>query len=418
MLRFLEGEKHLNLVRSLIMVEIVAMLIFTAVGVGVECLIFILFIISGELRQRFVASFKQPMVLTSMLFYAMITAGLFYGVASREEALDFWSAWRKLLLVPLTVSVFDEPIWKRRMATFFVGFASVAALVSAVSYFLNFQVYYRFSPGIVLDNHAAQGMVFALAVFTSVVLLRFLPPSGKGFWITVAGLGIITINLIFITPGRSGYLAFLVFVMVAIFVTVPGKRRYIILVIVPIVVGLCLYASPVARERITKGVSEIAALEQSEQLTSMGIRMVMWKNTLGILTDPDFPLLAGYGTGGFKEAYRPQVAGQTGWKAEVVDDCHNQYMRIAVEHGAIGLLLFLGFIAACLRQSVSRPFKVLGIGALIAWCATSLFSGHFGTFAEGRLIYVWSGAMLAMPALPTHRQDSLDSRPSDQDIVQ
>ena len=160
------------------------------------------------------------------------------------------------------------------------------------------------------------------------------------------------------------------------------------------------------RAIVPVGLSEIAELDQAENFSSMGIRMVMWKNTVGILKDPGFPLLTGYGTGGFKEAYRPQVAGQIGWKGEVVDDCHNQYLRIAVEHGVVGLLLFFGFMVACFRQRVSWPFKILGIGALLGWCATSMFSGHFGTALEGRLIFIWLGAILAMPSAAPDAPDS------------
>ena len=32
---------------------------------------------------------------------------------------------------------------------------------------------------------------------------------------------------------------------------------------------------------------------------------------------------------------------------------------------------------------------------LVGWCATSLFSAHFSTLAEGRMIFFWLGAMLA-----------------------
>ena len=395
MLKVTGGLTVVNVVRSLLIVEIAAILVSTAAAVGVELTLYLLFIVSGDLRRRFVAAFSQPMVWMSMLFYAMITAGLFYGLASWEEGVDFWSAWRKLLLVPLAVSVFDDPHWKRRLAAIFIGFASLAAVVSYVSFFMQRPVYYRFGVGIILDNHATQGIAFALATFAAGILLRFFPPQKRWFWITLIGMALMTVNLIFITPGRSGYLAFLVLGLVAVLAVVPGKIRYVLALCLPVLVGLLLMASPVARQKIELGLAEIADLGQAEQLSSMGIRMVMWKNTLGILTDPDFPLLTGYGTGGFREAYRPQVAGQTGWKAEVVDDCHNQYMRIAVEHGAVGLLLFVGFVAACFKQAVGRPFRILGLGALAAWCATSLFSGHFGTFAEGRLIYLWLGAMLA-----------------------
>ena len=410
MQRLLSGKKLLTVVRVLIIVEMVTMLVSTAVAVGVECLLFLLFIVSAELRQRFLASLKQPIVLMSMLFYAVVTTGLFYGLADWEEGVDFWLSWRKLLLVPIAVSVFEDLRWKRRLAVAFIGFASLVALVSAASYLLNKSVYYRFPVGIVLNNHATQGMVFALAIFAGVILLRSYPPSAKRLGLAVAALSITLGNLIFITPGRSGYLALLVFVMVAVFVLVAGRLRYVLLVGMPLFLAVLLMASPVAKEKIVRGINEVANLDKAEHFSSMGIRMVMWKNTVGIMRHPDFPVTIGYGTGGFKEAYRPQVAGQTGWKAEVVDDCHNQYMRIAVEHGVIGLLIFLGLIAACFKQTVPWPYRQLGIGALLGWCVTSFFSGHFGTFVEGRLIFIWVGAMLAVPAVTQDEAISVDSR--------
>jgi O-antigen ligase len=393
------------MVRVLFIVEMTAMLVSTAAAVAVEVGIYLLFLLSGELRRRFMASFKQPMVPMIMLFYAMLTIGLFYGLAPWDQGVHVWSKWRKLLLVPLAVSVFDDPGWKRRLAAGLVGFAALAAVVSIGSYLLDQQVYYRYPAGIVLTNHSTQSMVFALAIFAAGVLVRCFAMSRKVFWLTVLGAAVITVNLLFINTGRSGYLAFLVFGMVSIAVFVPGKVRYLIILVFPVLVGLLLAVSPVARQQIALGFSEMATLEQAEQYNSMGIRMVIYRNTLKILKDPEFPAFTGYGTGSFQEVYRPHAVQETGWRAEVVDDSHNQYTNILIEIGAVGLLLFGGFIVACFRQAVSRPFKVLGIGALLAWCATSLLSLHFSTALEGRLIFIWLGAMLAMPVL-NNKDDS------------
>ena len=203
MRQYLTGEKFLDWVRVLIIVEIVVMLVSTAAAVGIEGLIYLLFILSAELRKRFVASLRQPMVMMSMLWYAVITAGLLYGLASWEEGVDFWSSWRKLLLVPLTVSVFEDPRWKRRLIITFIGAAFLAALISAGSYFFDIEVYHRFDVGIALTNHATQGIVFAMAIFASFVLLKFFPSSAKGFRITILGMVIIAINVFFIITSFS-----------------------------------------------------------------------------------------------------------------------------------------------------------------------------------------------------------------------
>jgi len=150
--------------------------------------------------------------------------------------------------------------------------------------------------------------------------------------------------------------------------------------------------SPMASQRIMQGVNEIKNYQKSAELTSMGIRMVMWQNTIEMIKER--PLL-GYGTGGFSEAYRRQVEGQSGWRGQPVDDCHNQFMRIWAEQGLLGLLVFLVFVGSFLRQPVSGIYRLLGLAILLAWCATSMFSAHFSTFTVGRFLYLWCGALLA-----------------------
>ena len=70
-------------------------------------------------------------------------------------------------------------------------------------------------------------------------------------------------------------------------------------------------------------------------------------------------------------------------------------MKILAELGSIGFLIFIAFLASTLLQKVKPFYFHLGLGVLIAWCATSLFSSHFSTFTEGRFIYIWLGIMLA-----------------------
>jgi len=91
------------------------------------------------------------------------------------------------------------------------------------------------------------------------------------------------------------------------------------------------------------------------------------------------------------------VLQKPGWQGAPVGDPHNQFMRIIVEHGIIGLLVFLAFIGSFFRQKINGAEWILGIGVLLAWCATSMFSGHFSTFTEGRLLMIWCAAMLTTP---------------------
>ena len=389
-------------VRCLILAELLVMLFSTALTNFIEVFIFLSFLLSRELRSRVFSSLKQPMVIIALVFYGVISAGLIYGIGPWSEKAWIWAAWRKLLLIPLAAAVYDDVLWKHRMALAFIGVATAASLVSTGGYFLGKGVYAN-TPSIVVQNSATQGMVFAVAAFAAVVLMKFSSQvKNRSFWMLCACAAGLISNLVFITPGRSGYLALIVLCIVTTFYWVKGWVGYIlILFVLPVVLGGLLMASPIAKGRILQAIDEIRTLEQAEQETSLGIRVMMWKNTVKLIHDSNHPLI-GYGTGSFVEAYRRQAAilQIPGWQGAPVGDPHNQFMRITVEHGFIGLLIFLVFIGSFFKQKITGAARIMGIGVLLAWCATSMFSGHFSTFTEGRFLMIWCAAMLTAAALP------------------
>ena len=69
---------------------------------------------------------------------------------------------------------------------------------------------------------------------------------------------------------------------------------------------------------------------------------------------------------------------------------------MTAELGLLGLLVFLGFVGSFFWQGVAGADRILGLGVLLAWCATSLFSGHFSTAGEGRFLMLWCGAQFAL----------------------
>jgi hypothetical protein len=64
-------------------------------------------------------------------------------------------------------------------------------------------------------------------------------------------------------------------------------------------------------------------------------------------------------------------------------------------------MAFLVFIIAALvdRGDGTRA-RIIAVGMLLGWCATSLLSSHFKTFSEGHLLALVLGAMLARPMGP------------------
>jgi O-antigen ligase len=359
---------------------------------------------SAELRQGLWATWQLPMVKFLLLFYAIIIVGTTYSIAPKEVAIRMAVGWSKLLLVPLGLSLFADAHWKSRFLKAFVGVVTVCAVISFALWLLQIDLpVASHERGVFLRNHATQGMAFAVGAF-SAFLLAVECGGGRLRRLYVLCALLLLANIALVTTGRSGYLVAMVCAVVAVSGYVFfGQRRLAVREIVGavlLVVGVAgaLLLAPTSRERMALGVQEIQQYEQAKEETSMGIRMVFWKNAIEMIKDR--PLL-GYGTGAFGTAYDLKVAGRAGIAATPAGDPHNQYMKITAENGVFALLAFLGFLVTAARQRCAAPWRLLGLCVLASWCATSLFNSHFSTFNEGNFIYAWLGIMLASPPTST-----------------
>ncbi len=345
-----------------------------------------------DLRERALCAFRQPLVIATLTLYAVISIGTLYGIGSWSDSLGMWFKWRKLLLLPLAAAIFDETHWKQRLALILIAVTTLCAVVSYVGFLLHVGIY-KYPPGIVIRTAPTQGMIFAVSAFAAAVLLRSgrdLAPPGR--WCLATTIALLVTNIIYVTPGRSGYIALMVLSTIFAFYMIRGRARYALVVFTPALVTALLVTSPVARDQFSQTLHEMSSYEQSTEPTLGGLRVVFWKDAIALIAErPWF----GYGTGGYEEASRRKVAGRSGWRGQATVDPHNQFMKFAAEHGLLGLAVFFIFIASAFRQKPSFSYRILGLGVLMSWCATSLFSSHFATHSEGRFLALWCGAMLS-----------------------
>jgi O-antigen ligase len=357
-----------------------------------EITLFGLFIFNKDLRARFWNFKNQPLLLASGLFIFLLSIDCLYSVAPLKETLESLWGWRKILLLPLGLVLFNDALWKNKFAYSLMTFVGIVSLFCMLFYFLELNVRGQ-EPGVLIRNHATQGMIFSVTLFLMSVFLLFKKHilSIRRLWIL--GLMLIILGvLVYMTPGRSGYLAFMVVTAYLGYLLFRAKL-YKMLSVVFLLSSTLLLSSPLVVERIELGVKEMQHVDPANiESSSMGMRMVLWKHTIELIKDR--PLL-GFGTGGFEEAYSQKIKDNPDWEKNIMHDPHNQFLKIWVEMGMLGLIVFLSMLTSSLFQKSSKMYFHLGIGVLVVWCATSLFSSHFSTFTEGRFIYIWLGIMLA-----------------------
>jgi hypothetical protein len=369
-----------------------AMFISASATAGLEIICYGLFATSRTLRIRLVRTLQTGPGICLAVFVLAIVVGALHGLASWDDRLGALVSWRKILLFFLAAAVFEDDRARRT----FIAALSWLCLIAVVLSYLTCVIpisHGAVGRGIVLKDSALQGLVFAVGAAATMW-------SGLTSW-NAAVAGLLVMNIAFVTPGRIGYLAL---VILAAALGLARNVKWAVLLLLACVSVLA--ASPLVRERIAKGVGELENYSDSPVLTSMGWRVVMWRNTVEIIRE--HPIL-GVGTGSFEAAYRRKIEGGHGWQAQPTNDPHNFYLKVLTEQGVAGLFTFLAFIVfAVIAKS---PIGELHRGVLVVFCAANLFASDFSRSNEGRFMFLWLGMALAGVGASVHRSAERISTP-------
>jgi O-antigen ligase len=381
-------------------VTLVTVMISPPLANAAMAIMVILLVASGEAGPRLRQACTQPLGVATLLLVGVIGLAMLWAQAPWSERwASFWS-WRKLWMIPFMLALFGPAVWKLRLVVAYVAVCGVAVLISfgivVATQRLPTTVYDL--AGSLLRNHSAQSMALAVAAFFALWLAADARLAARWRAAAAALAALFVLNMAFVTPGRSGLLALAVMLAVlAIFGLRSGRAALGALVLAGLF-GAALALSPLARDRLELAAREWREAPTATVKTSMGIRAVLYENTLELVRER--PLL-GTGTGGFGIAYEKHVRAKyadSDWRMLPTVDPHSQYLFFLAEQGALGLAAFFVFIVLALadRGDGTRA-RVLASGLLLGWCATSLLSSHFKTFSEGFLLALALGALLARP---------------------
>jgi len=342
----------------------------------------------GFLRSRLG---KGVLVFAAALLVATVVAA--FNAQGFVGGLKELLRWRTLVLLAIAFAVFDSARWKTRFAVVFIGFTSLAAIVSLLSWFFDWH-YGDLPSGIILRNTVTQAMAFAIGAFLAGMLLVMRPALTVRERLLLVGAAMVLLGqLVFLQVGRSGQVMFAILAIVAAALLMRGPRRVLAILSVPVLAAIAFSVSPIMQSRFATAWQELQHAADATEYTSMGIRVVMWQNTVELIRAR--PVL-GYGLGGMEPAYAAHIKDRaSGWKAIVTTDPHNQFLAAWVEGGLAGLLAFLFLLVSAARQPAPPAWRPIALSFLVAWCATSMISSHFQTFNEGNLIAILLGVFLA-----------------------
>jgi O-antigen ligase len=389
-------EKQLKITQW-ITVALTIALFFSAPAVNVFEVLLILSVLSSRtLRNRLTQALQSPLCITALIFYVIIIFAATYSIAHSKEAWGMVSGWRKIILLPFAYAALHSKESKDLVLKTFLITAIACLGWSFLSFNFPSTFFYTNLPGIIIKNHATQGMFFGIAILIALVFALQSGASSIFRLFLLILIALMLLNIATITIGRSGYV--IVTTSLLCFSIYKMHRHHfvkqlLIFGLVGILTTGFFLSSKTSRDRIYLGINEFTQPKTEGNAGSMGVRHYWWIHSVNMIKKN--PIL-GIGTGAFEEGLNQEINGLSGPIATKTNDPHNQYLKILVEQGIIGFIALLAIIfSAFTAKSVSQPYRLVGLTVLTGWCITSLANSHFSTFHEGHFIWFWLGAMLA-----------------------
>ena len=210
---------------------------------------------------------------------------------------------------------------------------------------------------------------------------------------TLAGAGSAAAGLV-LSMARTYYLAVIPAVVIVLWG--KGKKRLLQAGLALVILAAAAFAlGPAALRERMENLGDMNNGSTSE-------RVYLWISGLHMWMDHP---LAGWGPGIYEQVAEPYKApyadrihypGRTGFQTR--GHCHNLFLMIAIQSGAVGLLLFLAFVAAVCRELMLNKDLALrygGLAVLAVFLVGGLFEYNGGDAEVATLVFFLLGLAMA-----------------------
>jgi O-antigen ligase len=238
--------------------------------------------------------------------------------------------------------------------------------------------------GVPVKNYIDQSQEFALCAvvlaYPIVTLLR-----ANRIWLaallTAVSLSFV-VNMMFVSVSRTALVTMPI--MLAVFALLHLRWRSVVIIACATAVlgGLAWAASPTLRATMMSFERDYQIYKESDQPSSLGLRLEFWKKSLGFLAEA--PII-GHGTGSTEGLFEQAATGPKVLAAgQVVRNPHNQTLNVAVQWGVAGIVVLYAMWLVHLRLFRGEGLVAwVGLMVVVQNFFTSLFNSHLFDFHEG-----------------------------------
>lgn len=354
----------------------------------------------GDVRRELVTpAGGLPILLFIFGVLGMVWADVIW--IERWKGLD---SFFKLLVIPLLMAQFRRSGNGQRV---FVGFliACVALLIGSCLVTIWPDVAWKSSPdaGVAVKNYISQSAEFTICA--AVLLYLAVEAASARRWMRSTALFVLALaflaDIFFIATSRT------TLVVIAALALLYGAQKYRwkgfvgAAVAGLVLVGTLWAASPYFRDRVTGILSESERYEAENIRTSTGERIIFWGKSIRFISSAP---LFGHGTGSITDMFRRAAVGESGARAGVASNPHNQTFAVAIQLGIVGAaVLWAMWISHLLLFRGAGLAEWIGLVVVVQNIVGSLFNSYLFDFTEGWIYVVGVGVAAGMVRRQSHQ---------------
>ena len=332
----------------------------------------------------FVQSLKRPICVLPLALFALALAGTLWSDVPWAERLHALGQASKLLMLPVLLYHFER---SARGLQVMIAFLASCVLLMLMSFVV------AFDPGLALKsgaeygvpvkNYIDQSQEFALCAvvlaYPAVTLWR-----ANRTWLAALLIAIslcLVANMLFVAVSRTALVTMPI--MLAVFALLHLQWRSVVIVacVTAILGGAVWAASPKLRWTAETFVRDYRLYKEHNTPTSIGLRLEFYRKSLRFISEA--PII-GHGTGSIRELFEQAAVDQRGAAAEVIANPHNQTLNVAIQWGAIGIVVLYAMWLVHLMLFRGEGLATwIGLMVVVQNIFTSLFNSHIFDFTEG-----------------------------------
>jgi O-antigen ligase len=374
---------------------IAILLPWTTTGVGISVVLWLVALAPTIEPRALFQSLMRPASALPIALFALVLVGMLWSDAPSHERLHQLSQLGKFLVLPLLIYHFQR---SQRGLWVFVAFLISCALLAIVSCItaldpnISAKLYfsrggYLPTSGIFVRNYIDQGQEFSLcAVALAYPVVTSLRDGQMKKALLLASVAFLLVaNMMFVVTSRTALVTMPVMLVIFLLLHLRWRVAAAVLCAMALLAALAWFGSSHLRTTVGKFFIDYRETMIQNNESGMGSRLIYWGKSLKFLADA--PVI-GHGTGSTRGLFEKAAIGEIGAKAMVVSDPHNQTLNVAVQWGAVGvILLYAMWLAHLLLFRGEGLVSWIGLLVVIQNFLTSALNSHLFDFNEG-WIYV------------------------------